>query len=61
MARTLFVTAVAQVLMPIIALVFWKTNLAPGNAVPVIGVNGLFAVLFAASALLFQRAARTHT
>jgi len=47
--------------MPIIALVFWKTNLALGNAVPVIGVNGLFAVLFVASALLFQRAARTHT
>ena len=61
MARTLFVTAVAQMLMPIIALVFWKTNLALGKAVPVIGVNGLFAMLFVASALLFQQAARTHT
>ena len=60
MARTLFVTAVAQMLMPIIALVFWKTHLDPGKAVPVIGVNGLFAVLFVASALLFRRAARTQ-
>jgi hypothetical protein len=61
MARALFGTAVAQVLAPIIALVFWKTNLALGKAVPVIGVNGLFAMLFVASAILFRHAARKHT
>jgi hypothetical protein len=61
MARALFGTAVAQALVPIMALVFWKTNLALGKAVPVIGVNGLFAMLFMASALLFRHAARTHT
>ena len=54
MARALFGTAIAQMLVPIIALVFWKANFAPG-------LNGLFAMLFVASALLFQRAARTHT
>jgi len=27
---------------------------------PVIGLNGVFIVLFATSALLFRRAARTH-
>ena len=48
-------------LVPVIALVFWKTNLALGKAVPVIGLNGLVAMLFVASALLFQRAARTRT
>jgi len=47
-------------LVPFIALVFWKTNVAPGAAVPVIGLNGVFIVLFAISALLFRRAARTH-
>ena len=52
--------AIAQMLVPFIALVFWKTNLAPGAAVPVIGLNGVFIVLFAISALLFRRAARTH-
>ena len=60
-ARAWFGTAVAQMLASIIAFVFWKTNLALGKAVPVIGLNGLFAMLFVASALLFQRAARTHT
>jgi len=50
MARALFGTAVAQMLVPFIALVFWNTNLVLGKAVPVIGLNGLFAMLFAASA-----------
>jgi hypothetical protein len=61
MARALFGTAVTQMLVPIIALVFWKTNLALGKAVPVIGLNGLFVMLFVVSAFLFRRAARTHT
>jgi hypothetical protein len=60
MALALVGTAIAQVLVPFIALVFWKTSVAPGAAVPVIGLNCVFIVLFAISALLFRRAARTH-
>lgn len=52
--------AIAQILVPFIALVFWKTSVAPGAAVPVIGLNGVFIVLFAISALLFRRAARMN-
>jgi hypothetical protein len=47
-------------LVPFIALVFWKTNVAPGAAVPVFGLNGVFIVFFAISAVLFRRAARIH-
>jgi hypothetical protein len=60
MALALVGTAIAQMLVPFIALLFWKTNVAPGAAVPVIGLNGVFIVFFAISALLFRRAARTH-
>ncbi len=60
MAVALFVTAIAQMLVPLIALVFWKTHVAPGAAVPGLGLNGVFIVLLAMSALLFRRAARTH-
>jgi len=48
-------TAMAQMFVPFIALVFLKTNVAPGAAVSVIGLNGVFIVLFAMSALLFRR------
>jgi hypothetical protein len=58
MALALAGMAIAQILVPFIALVFWKTSVAPGAAVPVIGLNGAFIVLFAISALLFRRAAR---
>ena len=60
MALALVGTAIAQMLAPFVALVFWKTNLAQGAAVPVLGLNGMFIVLFAISAFLFRRAARTH-
>lgn len=60
MAVALFVTAIAQMLVPLIALVFWKTHVAPGAALPGLGLNGMFIVLLAMSALLFRRAARTH-
>ena len=59
MALALAGMAIAQILVPFIALVFWKTRVAPGAAVPVIGLNGVFIVLFAISALLFRRASRT--
>ena len=58
MALALAGMAIAQILVPFIALVFWKNRVAPGAAVPLIGLNGVFIVLFAISALLFRRAAR---
>jgi MFS family permease len=60
MALALVGTAIAQMLVPFLALVFWKTKLAPGGPFAVFGLNGVFIVLFAMSALLFRRAARTH-
>jgi MFS family permease len=56
MALALAGMAIAQILVPLIALVFLKTSVAPGA---VIGGNGVFMVLFAISALLFRRAAQT--
>lgn len=55
MTLALVGTAIAQMFVPFIALVFLKTNVAPGAAVSVIGLNGVFIVLFAMSALLFRR------
>ena len=53
-------TAIAQMLVPLLALVFWKTKLAPGGPFAVFGLNGAFVLLFAMSGLLFRRAARTQ-
>ena len=69
MALALFATAVAQMLVPVIALVIWKAGwqdllidpnsphppFHPGIA-PVFGLNAVFAMLFVGSALLFRRA-----
>lgn len=60
MALALAGTAIAQMLVPFIALVFWNTHVAPGGPFHVLGLNGVFIVLFAMSALLFRRAARMH-
>jgi len=58
MALALLGMTIAQMLVPFIAPVIWKIEVAPGAAVPVIGLNGVFIVLFATSALLFRLAAR---
>ena len=55
MAVVMAAMAIAQALVPLIALVFWNTKLAG-----VLGGNGVAIVLFAVSAWLFRRAARTH-
>jgi hypothetical protein len=60
MARALVGMAIAQMLVPFVALVFWKTSVAGGGPFSVFGLNGVCIVLFAISALLFRRAARTH-
>lgn len=57
MARTLLAMASAQLLVPVIALIRWKYDFAPG-ILPVFGLNAVFTLLFVGSALLFQRAAR---
>ena len=69
MALALFATAVAQMLVPVIALVIWKAGwqdllidpnsphlpFDPGIA-PVFGLNAVFAMLWVISALLFRHA-----
>jgi hypothetical protein len=71
MALALFATAVAQMLVPGIALLIWKAGwpdllidpnspnppFAPGVA-PVFGLNAIFAGLWVVSALLFRKATR---
>ncbi len=64
MARALFATALAQALVPVIALIIWKPQVTSVEAflgmLGVLGVNAFFAMLFVGSALLFRRAARKH-
>ncbi len=62
MARTLFATALAQMLVPVIALIAGM-NRSPisSNISGILGIlilNGFFAALFVGSALLFRYAAR---
>jgi hypothetical protein len=57
MARASFAMALAQFLVPGIALIFWRGNFAPG-VFQVLGLNACFAALFVGSGLLFQHAAR---
>jgi len=60
MARALTATAVAQMLVPVIALMVWRPTLTdPPGLVGVFMLNAFFAVLFVISALFFQRASRT--
>jgi hypothetical protein len=57
MARALFVTAFAQMLVAVIALIVGMHHYPGSSASEILGVNGFFAALFTLSALLFQRAA----
>jgi hypothetical protein len=62
MALTMFGTALAHILAAIIALILWNPELDASFPEPdstwvaAIGVNVMFVLLFAASALLFHRA-----
>ncbi len=64
MARTLFATALAQALVPVIALIVGKPQLTSVEVflgvLGVLGVNAFFVMLFVGSAWLFRRAARKH-
>jgi hypothetical protein len=58
MARALFAAALAQALVPVIALGIGTADFSPGIA-QVFGLNAIFVALFAGSALLFRRAGDT--
>lgn len=59
MALTLFATALAQMLVPVIAMIIWRPSFeeTPG-IVGVFILNAFFAALFVVSALLFRNATR---
>lgn len=58
MARVLLTMAIAQMLVPVIALFIAKSQvtLEPPGVVGVFGLNSFFAMLFVVSALLFKHA-----
>lgn len=55
MSRALVATAVAQALVPLIALTWFRPNFSPG-VVGVLLLNGFFVALWLVSALLFRHA-----
>ena len=60
MARTTCVMAMAQMVVPVMALILWPTDFAPG-VVGVFALNGVFAALWLLAAWLFRHAARAQT
>ena len=57
MARALFVTALAQALVPVVGLILWRSQVTSKEPLlRVLALNGLFVILFIGSALLFRRA-----
>lgn len=57
LARALGVTAIAQFLVPIVALLIWRPDFSPG-VVQVLLLNFGFVMMFGVSALLFRHAAK---
>lgn len=56
LACAAFATAVATLLVPVVAFIFWPADFSPG--VPqVFMLNGFFALMFVVSGLLFRHAA----
>ena len=55
MARASFATAIAQALVPVVAIILWQPPMTSG-LVRVLGVNAFFCALWVGSALLFRRA-----
>ena len=61
MARALFATALAQALVPVIALIIGKLQVTSAEVfLGVLILNGFFIALWVGSALLFRRAARKY-
>lgn len=59
MSRTLLATALAQALVPVLALMFFESYGTSG-VLEVLGVTAFFVALFTGSALLFRHAAQTQ-
>lgn len=57
LSRVLFLAAVIQFLVPVIALILWRPDMSPG-VLPVFALNGFFVMLLLGSGLLFRSAAR---
>lgn len=61
MASALIATAVAQMLIPFIALIFWKSTFHESPGITgILILNAFFAVLFLVSALLFRHAGQNQ-
>jgi hypothetical protein len=58
MARALLATAAAQALVAVIALIAGKQHSPDGSVYQILGVNGMFIMLFLGSAWLFRYSAR---
>lgn len=56
MSRTLFATALAQMLVSVIAVIAFVSPLS--GPLEILGINGFFAALFVGSGFLFRKAAR---
>jgi hypothetical protein len=61
MARALFATALAQMLVAVIALIAGMQHGGYSPAHEILGINGFFAALWLISAWLFRKAAREQT
>ena len=55
MARALFATAIAQFLVPVVAVIVWRPDFSPG-VMQVFTLNFFFVLMFAGSGLLFRHA-----
>ena len=61
MARALFATAAAQMLVTILALVWGWGKWEPPGAAGILALNGFFALLWFLAGGLFRRSARVHS
>lgn len=61
MALTLLATAVAQMLVAVIALVAGLQHTEGASVIEILGLNGMYAALFGLSAWLFRRAAEQQS
>lgn len=57
MARVMFVTAAATIVVGVIALMLGKHRAEYSSVLEILGLTGMFATLFAGSAALFRKAA----
>jgi hypothetical protein len=61
MARAMFVTAAAIVVVGVVALLLGKQDAEYSSVVEILGLSAMYATLFAGSALLFRIAAKEPT